>query len=99
MRPSVVLPWSMSIVDCYLLFCAFAIEGRNSSLRHSVQRDGGRTDRNLSALDVYQIYQVDRDAGDLEVALVNVETGSGCYWDSRTTSVHRGILEGGRDEQ
>lgn len=77
-----VLPWSMSIVDCHFAFMALTGPAPAPLIEHSVRWEQGGERSSFVLREAYQIYDVDRLAGDREVSLVDPATGSGCYWDS-----------------
>jgi hypothetical protein len=75
-----VLPWSLSIVDCYFLAAAF----KACCAGHEVVRlDNYENDLVSSPISfpgVYEIYGVDRDGGDIDQASIVGEREEFCFW-------------------
>jgi len=89
-----VLPWSMSIVDCYFAFQALTSSVPAPVVQHSVRWENGGERSSFVLQEAYQIYDVDRSAGDQEMSLTDLATSSGCYWDSDERFV---LLAGAED--
>lgn len=81
-RKKRVLPWQLSIVDCFFISNAFAAcASSDTSLSLARISDGGKQVEVAVIRDAYDLYSVDRDADGYEVVLTQPESGATCYWD------------------
>lgn len=94
-RKKRVLPWQLSIVDCFFIFNAFrACTDSDSPLALARISDGGEQSEKVSVNDAYDLYGIDRDADGYEVVLMQPESGAICYWDLH----ERFVVLAGSDE-
>jgi hypothetical protein len=77
-----VLPWQLSIVDCFFIFNAFrTCTDTNTPLALTRVSDNGNQIEEVSAGNAYDVYGIDRDADGHEVVLTQPQSGATCYWD------------------
>lgn len=77
-----VLPWQLSIIDCFLIFNALRSHvTATEPLMMSRISDGGEQVESVKISDAYDLYEIDRDADGYEVVLLHRPTGFACYWD------------------
>lgn len=81
-RKKRVLPWQLSIVDCFFIFNALRVF-TDSGAPFELARisDSGEQNEKASVSDAYDLYDIDRDADGYEVVLTQRESGAVCYWD------------------
>lgn len=78
---SVVLPWSLNIVDCHFLATAFAYGNSVQQIQRMEGYESGVLSEIVPSMSVYDVYGADRDAGDFDLALFAQDSGDFCFWD------------------
>ncbi|MDG2526214.1 hypothetical protein P6166_12700 [Stenotrophomonas sp. HITSZ_GD] len=76
-----VLPWSMTIVDCYFLATALASCCEGHEVWRLDNYENELVSSHLQFPGVYDIYGIDRDGGDIDQALVVSGREEFCFWD------------------
>jgi len=80
-KNKIIYPWSLSIVDCFLLFRAFATISSSDPVGMIRIWGGEGGEESLSISSAYSLYDVDTEAYGSEVVLIHRDSDSYCYWD------------------
>lgn len=81
-KSKAIYPWSLSIVDCFLVSRAFqAMSGSSSAVELVRISDSGKQIEHVLINDAYDLYRIDSDADGFEVVLTHEQSGASCYWD------------------
>lgn len=81
-RKKRVLPWHLSIVDCFFIYKALESASTSAGpLKLTRISNGGRQVEDTLISDAYDLYDLDRDADGYEVVVTQADSGASCYWD------------------